>query len=84
MPESLFLIKLQAHACNFIKKETWHRCFPVNFAKFLRTPFFYKTPLAAASEVKLYNLKKKPQQNRVYNLELRNSSFNLFLCILKS
>ena len=31
------LIKLQA--CNFIKIETWHGCFPVNFAKFLRTPF---------------------------------------------
>ena len=29
------LIKL---ACNFIKIET-HRCFPVNFEKFLRTPF---------------------------------------------
>ena len=26
-----FLIKLQS---------LWHRCFPVNFAKFLRTPFF--------------------------------------------
>ena len=25
--------------CNFIKKEIWHRCFPVNFVKFLRTPF---------------------------------------------
>ena len=24
---------------NFIKKEIWHRCFPVNFVKFLRTPF---------------------------------------------
>ena len=34
-----FLIKLQAEACNFIKKETLARCFPVNFAKFLRTPF---------------------------------------------
>ena len=22
------------------KKRFWHRCFPVNFAKFLRTPFF--------------------------------------------
>ena len=27
-------------ACNFIKKETLTRCFSVNFAKFLRTPFF--------------------------------------------
>ena len=26
-------------ACNLIKKETLHRCFPVNFAKFLRTHF---------------------------------------------
>ena len=26
-------------AYNFIIKET-HRCFPVNFAKFIRTPFF--------------------------------------------
>ena len=23
-----------------LKKELWHRCFPVNFAKFLRTPIF--------------------------------------------
>ena len=26
------------------KKRLWHRCFPVNFTKFLRTPF-YRTPL---------------------------------------
>ena len=29
-----FLIKLQTSALKF-----WHRCFPMNFAKFLRTPF---------------------------------------------
>ena len=23
-----------------LKKRLWHRCFPVNFVKFLRTPFF--------------------------------------------
>ena len=23
----------------FFNKKTWYRCFPVNFAKFLRTPF---------------------------------------------
>ena len=33
-----FLIKLHAQA--LLKKSLWHRCFPVNFAKFLRTPFF--------------------------------------------
>ena len=46
--------------------------------------FFYKTPSAAASEVRLYSLKKKPQQNRIYNLELRNFNFNLFLYTLKA
>ena len=25
-----------------LKESLWHRCFPVNFAKFLRTPFFTK------------------------------------------
>ena len=27
-----------------LKKTPWHRCFPVNFAKFLRTPFLQNTP----------------------------------------
>ena len=26
-----------------LKKSLWHRCVPVNFAKFLRTPFLQKT-----------------------------------------
>ena len=34
-----FLIKLQALGL----KRDWHRCFPVNFAKFLRTPFLKST-----------------------------------------
>ena len=36
-----FLIKLQARP--LLKKRLWHRCFPVNFAKFLRTPFLQNT-----------------------------------------
>ena len=31
---------MQTEACNFTKKEIQHRCFPVNFVKFLRTSFF--------------------------------------------
>ena len=27
-----------------LKKRLWHRCFPVNFVKFLRTPFLQNTP----------------------------------------
>ena len=32
-------VVLQAPA-TLLKKRLWHRCFPVNFAKFLKTPFF--------------------------------------------
>ena len=35
-----FLIKLQAWLATLFKKRLWHRCFPVNFVKFLRTTFF--------------------------------------------
>ena len=30
----------KAAPATLLKKRLWHRCFPVNFAKFLRTPFF--------------------------------------------
>ena len=39
LSQILLLTKLQVQACNFIKKRLWHRCFPMNFVKFLRTPF---------------------------------------------
>ena len=38
-----------------INNRLWLRCFPVNFAKFLRIYFFYKTPLVAASEPTSFN-----------------------------
>ena len=34
-----FLIKLQAAPATLLKKRLWHRCFPVNFTKSIRTPF---------------------------------------------
>ena len=37
--QSLFFKKVESEACNFIKKGLWHGCFPLNFAKFLRTLF---------------------------------------------
>ena len=39
-----FLIKLQAAPATLLKKRLWHRCFPVNFAKF-QEHLFYRTPL---------------------------------------
>ena len=39
------------------KKKLWHRCFSLNFAKFLRTPFFieHRTSLVAVSVYSLQN-----------------------------
>ena len=42
---SIFVIKLQAvRSANFFKKRPQHRCFPVNIARFLRTPMFVAMP----------------------------------------
>ena len=42
----LLLLKKELHSRRFLQKQSsflrkrlWHRCFPMNFAKFLRTPF---------------------------------------------
>ena len=42
--QSLFCNKVACLRPAFLlKKGLWYRCFPVNFAKFLRTPFLQKT-----------------------------------------
>ena len=53
--EESFLIKLHVlKTATFLKRDSrWkkrHRCFPVKFAKFLRTPFFYRTSPVTPSE----------------------------------
>ena len=45
-----FLIKLQALACNFIKKETLAQVFSCEFFKISKYTFCYRTPPLAASE----------------------------------
>ena len=40
MPATLFKKRL----ATLLKERLWNRCFPVNFAKFLRTPLLYRTP----------------------------------------
>ena len=48
--KSLFLNKVADQwPATLFKKRLWNRCFPVDFAKFLRL-FFFRTPLMAASE----------------------------------
>ena len=40
MPESLFYKVAGLRPATLLKRRLWHRCFPVNFAKLLRTHFF--------------------------------------------
>ena len=35
--------KFRLSPATLLKKRIWHRCFPVNFVKFLRTPFLQNT-----------------------------------------
>ena len=37
------VLKMQPEVFNFLKRRLQHRCFPVNFAKFLRAPFLQNT-----------------------------------------
>ena len=48
MLESHFNKASDLKSCNFIEKRPQH--FPLKFAKFLRTPFFYRTRLVAVCE----------------------------------
>ena len=71
--------------CNFIKKRLCYRCFPVNFTKFLRTPF-----LQSSSGRLLLNLPlflKQSLNNSILSVPIPNCSitylygylFNLIL-----
>ena len=39
VPEALFCTVAGLEPATLLKKRLWHKSFPVNFAKFLRTPF---------------------------------------------
>ena len=39
MSDSFFNKLADLRFATLLKKRLWHRCFPVNFAKLLRTPF---------------------------------------------
>ena len=69
MLEYLFKKAADPRACDSIKKRLQHRCFPVKFAKFLRTPFLKKGVPVAAPEVLLMFLK---EFNNKYQIHLKN------------
>ena len=49
VPEPLFNKIADLSPATLLKKKLWHRCFPVNFAKFPRTPFLQNTLWTTAS-----------------------------------
>ena len=59
------------------KKRLWHRCFPVNFAKFLRTPLFTEHLWATASSF-LDVLKKIMEGNYSKENTFLDSTIHLF------
>ena len=45
---SRFVKFIRLRPAALLKKRLWHRCFPVNFQKFLRTPFLTEHQATAA------------------------------------
>ena len=49
--QSLFFDKVASlMPATLLRERLWHRCFPVNYAKFLRAPFFIEHVWMRASE----------------------------------
>ena len=59
-------------ACNFTNKRLWHRCFPGNFAKFLRTLFLQNT----SGRLLLFRV------NRVSDYHTKSIYIKVFLWII--
>ena len=47
--KNLEKFKVKHRPATLLNKRLWQRLFPVNFVKFLRTPFFYRKPPVPAS-----------------------------------
>ena len=77
MLESLFNNVVSLKSCSFIRKRLQHRCFLAKFAKFLRTPIFYRTlPLAASGTC---NIMLPLRVNSMLNLGLFRSDLFHFM-----
>ena len=75
-------------------KRLWYWCFPVNLAKFSRTPFYRTPPVAASALIelssksfKLHNSLRKLMANRTYIagtfISVQNSQLNRLMYISK-
>ena len=86
----LFFNKVTAlRIANVLKKRLWHWFFPVNFAKFLKTPFLKKTyggcfRILDTLEMnnkrgKINNIKKKPRtQDKAFGFQ---ATRKMYVCV---
>ena len=84
----------QEKTCASYKKSFWHRCFPVNFAKFLRTSFsrnnsgrllldlvsktVFKRPVMKVQHSSLWHLQYLKYQSRYFPFPVFLKRFNFF------
>ena len=86
--QSLFFNKV----ATLLKKRLWHKCFPANFAKFLRTSFLQNTPRGCFWKLSLTkillviskNLKVKTVYNILHNIFGRHTICRSFSLITVS
>ena len=90
--QSLFFNKVASlRPVTLLKKRLWHRCFPVNFAKFLRIVFLQNTSGRLLLQVRLKSMLNAPnstQNMALFYLELKimpaqYKMYYLQLCYLK-
>ena len=69
---NLFFNKLAGvWPANLLEERLWHRCFPVNFAKFSRTPFLQTTsgrkrPKLITTYAAENTIKASPKQKKIH------------------
>ena len=87
--QSLFLNKVAGlKPATLLKKRLWHRCFPVYFTKFLRTPFFTEHLWATGSEYQWFNpsipkectAQKKSFPLRISSVNKHNPTYGMCYC----
>ena len=80
--QSLHFNKIEAlRSATLLKKRLWHSCFPVNFPKFLRTPFLQNiSGRLLLNAVKLVPVKfQKQQYTPIPNKAKQNSKISYYL-----
>ena len=64
-------------ACNLLKTRLWHKCFPVNFEKFLRTTFFLEHLWCLLQNEIRYNLSATCRFNKLRKTLLLEAKFDI-------